>query len=112
MQLLTFGGFYDSNLEFLRLDKVQIVASMNAATTVGRHPLSTRFTAIVRLGVMDYPDDTELTAVYDSYLEPVLALTCGASAINNKFTQSASRQKLAITLVELYEAVSTRYIQV
>jgi hypothetical protein len=24
MQLLTFGGFYDTNLEFLRLEKVQV----------------------------------------------------------------------------------------
>lgn len=47
-QLLTFNGFYDENLEFLRIQKIQIVCSMNAATTVGRHPLSTRFTAVVR----------------------------------------------------------------
>ena len=47
-QLITFNGFYDENLEFLRLERVQIVCSMNAASTVGRHPLSTRFTAIVR----------------------------------------------------------------
>lgn len=41
-QLVTFRGFYDSSLEFLRLEGVQVVASMNPATTVGRHPLSTR----------------------------------------------------------------------
>ena len=42
-QLLTFEGFYDSNLEFLRIENVQIVCSMNPSTTVGRHPLSTRY---------------------------------------------------------------------
>jgi hypothetical protein len=40
---------------------VQIVASMNAATTVGRHALSTRFTAIVRIGVVDYPDNRSVS---------------------------------------------------
>jgi len=68
-QLLTFDGFYDENLEFLKIDKVQIVCSMNAATTVGRHPLSTRFTAVVRIGVVDYPETNELVSVYDNLLE-------------------------------------------
>jgi len=101
---LTFGGFYDSNLEFLRMEKVQIVASMNAATTVGRHTLSSRFTAVVRIGVVDYPDSNELVTIYDSFLEPVL--NNYASGINDKFTMSASRQKLSGTMVEFYETVS------
>ena len=42
---------------------------MNAATTVGRHPLSTRFTANVRIATVDYPDPGELTVVYDTLLE-------------------------------------------
>jgi P-loop containing dynein motor region len=48
-QLITYTGFYDDRLEWVGLEKIQIVASMNPATTVGRHPLSTRFTAIVRI---------------------------------------------------------------
>ena len=103
-QLLTFGGFYDTNLEFLRLEKVQIVASMNAATTVGRHPLSSRFTAIVRIGVVDYPDTSELVNVYSAFLEPILASSF-SGGINQKFLQTATQQKLAGTLVELYETV-------
>ncbi|KAH8074196.1 dynein light chain binding protein [Aureococcus anophagefferens] len=71
-QLVTFRGFYDASLEFLRLEHVQIVASMNPATTVGRHPLSTRFTATVRVCVLDYPDTAELTAVYAELLEIAL----------------------------------------
>ena len=101
---MTFGGFYDSNLEFLRLEKVQIVASMNAATTVGRHALSSRFTAVVRIGVVDYPDNNELVTIYDSFLEPVLGNY--STGINDKFTSPASRQKLAGTMVEFYESVS------
>ena len=41
---------------------------MNAATTVGRHPLSSRFTATVRIGVLDYPDASELCSVYSAFL--------------------------------------------
>ena len=41
-QLVTFKGFYDEHLEFLGIERVHIVCTMNPATTVGRHPLSTR----------------------------------------------------------------------
>ena len=48
-QLVTYGGFYDKALDFVRLQNVHIVASMNPSTTLGRYPLNTRFTANVRL---------------------------------------------------------------
>ena len=49
LQMLTYNGFYDSNLEFVGLEGVQIVASMNAGNSLGRHKLTTRFTSIVRI---------------------------------------------------------------
>ena len=67
-QLVTFNGFYDENLEFLGIERVHIVATMNPATTVGRHHLSTRFTAIVRIAYMDYPTPQELGIIYSCYL--------------------------------------------
>jgi hypothetical protein len=36
-QIITFDGFYNEELEFLKLERIQIVASINAATTVGRY---------------------------------------------------------------------------
>ncbi len=48
-QVLTYNGFYDSNLEFVGLEGVQIVASMNAGNSLGRHKLTTRFSSIVRI---------------------------------------------------------------
>ena len=41
-QILTYGGFYDNNLEWVGLEAVQIVGSMTAGTGLGRHQLSTR----------------------------------------------------------------------
>ena len=54
------SGFYDDDLEFIGLERIQIVASMNPSTLVGRHPLSTRFTAIVRVVVVDSPPREQL----------------------------------------------------
>ena len=48
-QVLTYHGFYDDNLEFVGLEGVQIVASMNGGSAMGRHLLTTRFTSIVRI---------------------------------------------------------------
>ena len=53
-QVLTYSGFYDSNLEFVSLDNVQIVASMNSGNSLGRHKLTSRFTSIVRLCSVGY----------------------------------------------------------
>lgn len=107
-QLLTFDGFYDENLEFLKIDKVQIVCSMNAATTVGRHPLSTRFTAVVRIGVVDYPETKELVSVYDNLLE--LAFNSEeAPKIPSKYSKDMERNKLASTMVDLYEQVKNKF---
>ncbi|RHY58768.1 hypothetical protein DYB34_000770 [Aphanomyces astaci] len=97
-QLITFEGFYDPNLEFLGIERIQIVASMNAATTVGRHVLSTRFTAIVRVAYMDYPTGDELTAVYSTFLEAVSALQ-----------DATNRDKLARSMVELYESIRAKF---
>ena len=68
-QLITFKGFYNENLEFVTLERIHIVCSMNPATTVGRHPLSTRFTAIVHIAYIDYPKKDELVSIYSSFLE-------------------------------------------
>ena len=105
-QLITFDGFYDAELEFLKLDRVQIVASINAATTVGRHPLSTRFTAVVRIGVVDYPDTSELVSVYDVFLGSVLDYV---RIGDRKWMQPAERLKLATTLVEVYQKVREKF---
>ena len=91
-QLITFGGFYDESLEFLHIERVQIVASINAATTVGRHPLSTRFTAIVRIAAMDYPETAELVSVYDAFFNSVLK---NASVKDKKWMNASEREKLS-----------------
>ena len=105
-QLITFEGFYDDALEFLKLEKVHIVASMNAATTVGRHQLSTRFTANVRLINVEYPDTNELVTIYDSFLSIVLN---NIPISDRKWVNSTDRERLASSIVEIYQKVKEKY---
>ena len=105
-QLITFEGFYDEALEFLRYERIQIVASINAATTVGRHNLSTRFTAVVRIGVVDYPETHELTAVYSTFLKTVLNST---KLCEDKFRNDGEGSKLALAMVEVYQKTREKF---
>ena len=50
-------------LDFIELQNIQLVASMNPSTTVGRYPLSTRFTANARLAYVAYPEKEALFSV-------------------------------------------------
>ena len=49
VQVVTYEGFYDDQLEWVGLEGVQLVASMNPGSSMGRHLLTTRFTSIVRI---------------------------------------------------------------
>lgn len=44
---------------------------MSPPSTVGRHPLSTRFTARVRVAALSYPDRDSLQSVYTQIIQRV-----------------------------------------
>jgi len=98
-QLITVGGFYDDTLEFLQVEKLQIVASMNPSTTVGRHVLSSRFTACMRIAVIDYPEMDELATVYRVILENAFRDTGTASNFG----------KVAECMLQIYNSVKERF---
>ncbi len=49
IQAVTYGGFYDANIEWIGLENIQIVGSMTAMNTPGRHKITTRFSSVVRI---------------------------------------------------------------
>lgn len=46
---------------------------MNPSSTIGRHKISTRFTANVRICYMEYPTNEELTPVYAEFIRTILS---------------------------------------
>eukprot|EP00698_Gefionella_okellyi_P019038 TRINITY_DN5781_c1_g2_i1.p1 TRINITY_DN5781_c1_g2~~TRINITY_DN5781_c1_g2_i1.p1 ORF type:complete len:3148 (-),score=914.00 TRINITY_DN5781_c1_g2_i1:20-9082(-) len=98
-QLLTYRGYFDDSLEWVGVERVQVVATMNPATTVGRHALSQRFTAIVRLFNIDYPEMEQLRGIYTLYLDAAISKQCPRT----------STQQLAATLVTAYELVRKHF---
>ncbi|XP_069747277.1 cytoplasmic dynein 2 heavy chain 1 isoform X4 [Narcine bancroftii] len=105
-QVLTYHGFYDDNLEWVGLEHIQIVASMSVGGAMGRHALTTRFTSIVRLCTINYPDREQLQAIYSAYLQPVLHKSLKKHLIWGNLTRI---HQLASSLVQIYEQVRTKF---
>lgn len=100
-QIIAHRGFYDENLEFIYLDeKIQIIASMNPASTIGRHELSTRFTAKVRILYIDYPTNEELLQIYTGFLLGIF---------DKEAKLKADSKKIATFLVDLYTQILQKF---
>jgi len=105
-QLITYNGFHNDSLEWIGIEKVHIVASMNPATTVGRNQLSTRFTAIVNILYMDYPPKDELVAVFSTFMQAVMSST---RLVDESWKQMEKLRKLTAAMVSVYEKVSKKF---
>ena len=90
-QLVTYNGFYDK-LEWVGLEKVQLVCSINPASTLGRYPLSSRFTASVRIATITYPDRDALVSIYTQLCGLALGACCKGSA---EWDHAGAAKKLA-----------------
>ncbi|KAF1521633.1 Cytoplasmic dynein 2 heavy chain 1, partial [Eudyptes sclateri] len=105
-QVLTYQGFYDENLEWVGLENIQIVASMSAGGTLGRHKLTSRFTSIVRLCAVDYPERDQLQTIYSAYLEPVLQKNLKNHPVWGSLPKI---HQLAGSMVQVYEQVRAKF---
>ncbi|UJR10563.1 hypothetical protein I4U23_014763 [Adineta vaga] len=107
-QILTYNGFYDENLEFVNLENIQIVGSMNPSNTLGRHKLSTRFTSIVRICSINYPNEEQLQIIYANYLQAILA----QQLPNHKVWSSHGKvHQLALSMIHVYNELRSKFSQ-
>ena len=103
-QIVCYNGFYDENLEFVYLERIQIIASMTPATVVGRHKLSCRFTANVCIAYIEDPPADELESIYALYLKTILQHeNYGSGAMGN------SSKKIARFCVDTYENIKQKF---
>ncbi|OWF37256.1 Cytoplasmic dynein 2 heavy chain 1 [Mizuhopecten yessoensis] len=109
-QVVTYNGFYDSNLEWVGLEGVQIVASMNAGTGLGRHKLTTRFTSVLYVMYMviccSYPDHEQLQTIYSAYLQPIIQRQLSRHPV---WGNTSKVHALAGSMVQLYEQLRARF---
>ncbi|XP_028320044.1 cytoplasmic dynein 2 heavy chain 1 isoform X2 [Gouania willdenowi] len=104
-QVLTYKGFYDENLEWVSLESIQVVTSMSTGSSVGSHSLTSRFSSIVRICTIDYPDREQLQTIYSAYLQPVLQHSLGSQAA---WASTGKTHQLAGSFVQLYEQIKAK----
>lgn len=54
------------------VQRIQVVCSMNPATTVGRHPLAPRLAALLHVARMSYPPPAQLQTILSTLLTGTL----------------------------------------
>lgn len=106
-QLITHKGFHDDNLEWVRIENVQIIGSMNPATTVGRNELSARFSAITNVLYMNYPKQQELELVYKNFLKAVISLA--PKLLDDRWRSDEMQGKLASSMIGVYENMKKKF---
>jgi len=71
------GGFYDTDLEWVRTEGLQLVATLvpSSATAAagGGTVLSARLAAAVRVCAVPYPSVVALQTIYRAMLQPIVA---------------------------------------
>src|SRR3569833_508330 len=77
---------------------------MNPSTTIGRHKISTRFTANVRIAYVEYPSSEELIPVYAEFLKCILSHPSYGNG-----AMATSSKKLSQFLIELYANVKSKF---
>ncbi|EKX39469.1 hypothetical protein GUITHDRAFT_160010 [Guillardia theta CCMP2712] len=105
-QIILYQGFYDG-LEWMGIERVQLVCSMNPSTTIGRHNLTTRFTAILRVAAVSYPENDQLQLVYSSYLRAIFSSYIPK---HPTWSDKKSVERLAGTLIQFYERLKTTFV--
>lgn len=76
---------------------------MNPSTTIGRHKISSRFTANVRIAFIEYPTSEELLPVYSDFMKTILSHPLFGGSLAN------SSKKLSQFLIELFSSVKSNF---
>jgi dynein heavy chain 2, cytosolic len=108
-QIVTYQGFYDENLEFIYLERIQIIASMNPPSTVGRYEITTRFTGNLRILYLDYPSIEDMILIYSTYLESILSSE-NFSQVGEKNLSKSLGKLLAESSVSLYNNIKLNFL--
>lgn len=74
-QLILYHGFYNKDLEWIGIEKVQIIATMNPVVSCGRYAVAPRLLAVVNVITLTYPSRSSLTNIYSTYWGGLLKST-------------------------------------
>ncbi|XP_064481252.1 cytoplasmic dynein 2 heavy chain 1-like [Ornithodoros turicata] len=105
-QVVNYEGFYDQDLVWVNLEGIQIVCSLSLGNSIGRHQLSTRFTSVVQVVSLDYPEREQLVSICSAYLRPALTHLAGKKS---DWSSPDKAERLASSMLLLLEQVQTKF---
>ncbi|KAJ3344816.1 Cytoplasmic dynein 2 heavy chain 1 [Entophlyctis luteolus] len=106
LQLISYKGFYDSNLEWVAVENIQIVASMTPFTGLGKHALSTRFTSVCRILHISYTDRSQLLFIYSGLAKQMLNQCIPHHLVWNA---PKSSDKLAAAMTTIFQQLCHKF---
>ncbi|KEG15451.1 dynein heavy chain [Trypanosoma grayi] len=102
-QIILYNGFYDADLEWITVERVQIVGSMNPPGSMGRYPVAPRFLAIVSVLAMSYPTRDSMQSIYSEFFNIMIQSHQLHFNLPGKGAADIAR-----VMTNVYEAISTR----
>eukprot|EP00760_Papus_ankaliazontas_P008674 PhM_4_TR13906/c0_g1_i1/m.49396/K10414/DYNC2H, DNCH2; dynein heavy chain 2, cytosolic len=105
-QLILYKGFYDNDLEWIGVERVHVVASMNSQGSLGRHPVAPRLAAIVSIISVSYPDKESLKNIFTEYMNAAAT----APALQSTGLWGGNKAgEIAQMMTTVYEKVKARF---
>jgi len=99
---IKYNGFFNDESEFIHVQNVQIISTINSKKRTEHGLLSSRFLAINRIGVLDYPDKDDLVCFVSAVLKR--SFDC-KEYVPKELKDDSGRLKLALLMVNVFESV-------
>ena len=104
-QIITYQGFYDDDLEWTRIEKVQVISTMCSSDCMGRYAVSQRFTAINAIISLNYPCDDSYQLIYSN----LLTFTLNTDKFKHVDLHSNRAPDIAKVLCSIFKYASSKY---
>ena len=106
IQLLTYKGFYDHNLDWIGVQKIQIITTMSPSSNPGRHVISARFFSVIRQCYFSYSSKDQRISILSLQLENFRKQSISSDVTwkdRNKLKQ------LAKTIIEVFDRATIKF---
>ncbi|CCE82560.1 Piso0_002290 [Millerozyma farinosa CBS 7064] len=88
-QMIEYNGFWDDKEKhWVELAKIQFVGACNPDTDPGRNELSKRFTHLLPVIMIDYPEEISLRQIYQIFIDATLKLCPNLKGFSIALTNS------------------------
>ncbi|KAK6637824.1 hypothetical protein RUM44_008246 [Polyplax serrata] len=101
-QVIAYQGFYETDLEWTSLDRIQIIGTLTDGTV---YP-STRFTSINRVYYLSPPGSDDLKAIYFVYVKSVIFKYFENYTV---WTNDSKISSLVASIISVYEKVRSTF---